>query len=263
MSEYDAALRGTEKAYPPISERGADDEWFEDLGAFDLGDLSSRVYPPLGPYDNREVVSALRKEIKLGRTEQALYWLTVMIDMGDWSSRSHRSYIARQLWIVAGEDLWDQQIVLQAKAVFDMVNVASETDHLYQLVYRMTKAARIHDHPDGQQMDELWCKAHGEIRRGTWRKVPSYAVDQHTYRGAMLRRKGVRLDQRFNGTTFGRFATRWLWRRDRDRFGPRSELGQGFWVAWAEYKLMGGEGLQRPERQAALFTDEVEGDDRR
>ncbi len=142
--------------------------------------------------------------------------------------------------------------MLQAYAVFQMIAVASETDHLYQLVHRMaTEAQKLHSAPGGVEMDRMWGEARGQIRRGRWRKVPSYAVDQHTLRGKILLRKKVHVDQRFNGTDFGRTSTRYLWVRDGEQFGPRSEWVGGFWRAWRAVKELFGVGLRRPLRDDA------------
>lgn len=258
MNEYARALEGTGHEWPPIADRGNDDDWFEDMGPFDPADLNDRSYPNLGPYPNREVVSVLRKEIKLGRPEQAIYWLSVMLQMGS-GSKGHLSYIARQLWIVAAEDLFDQQIVLQAFAVNQMIGLASETDHLYQLVYRMaTTPNKLHTTDGGREMDWLWGKAIGEIKRGRWRKMPSYAVDQHTYRGKILIRKDVHVDQRFNGTDFGRQSTQYLWARDGEEMGPRSDWDGGWWQHWKRVKEMFGMGLRYPLRKKGDEPDKHE-----
>lgn len=228
-----------------------EDKFFHDDRKFRPASLASKSYPDLGPYQNREVVSALRKEIKLGRLEQALYWLTVMLDLGD-GSASHRSYIARQLWIVAGEDIYDQNIVLQAYAVFQMTNVCYETDHLYNLVSHMVKAPKIHNTEDGIAMDTLWGKAQGQIRRGEFREMPSYAVDRHTYRGKSMRNK---TDERFSGTTYGRIATRYLYARDGENFGPQSQLDDDFHKKWAEIQELYGENL--PSKTMSYTQDSM------
>jgi hypothetical protein len=112
-----------------------------------------------------------------------------------------------------------------------------------------TEAAKLHTAPGGVEIDGLWGKAQGEIRRRWWRKVPSYAVDQHTYRGKILLRKGIHVDNRLNGTTFGRISTRYLFDRDGAAFGPRSEWDGRFWQAWRQVKERFGVELHRPLRR--------------
>lgn len=217
-------------------------------GMFDLCDLTSRDFPKIGPYDNREVVSALRKDCKLGDTEAALFWLTVLIDMGRWDLKSHRMYIARQLWIMAGEDCFDQMVVLQAHAVFSMVGTCSETDHLYQLVYRMCKADHVHDSDEGMEMDRLWGTAVGLMKRRIWRKMPSYAVDVHTYRGKVKQGRGEILDQRFSGHEYGRAASMYLRARDGKAMGAGSLLDDRFGPVWKRIKSIYGVALSMPIR---------------
>ena len=248
------ALSGTEFEYPPIAERGQDDEWFHDGREWDPCNLGDRSYPDLGPYPNREVISALRKEIKLGRHEQALYWLTVMLELGD-GSKAHLGYIIRQLWIVSAEDLFDQGIVIQTAAVLANFGLAAETDHLYQLVYRMCDARKLHDTESGRRMNYLWGKAIGHLRRGDYRKIPSYAVDQHTYRGKVLIKRGYHVDQRFNGTDMGRISIAYMYLRDKV-VGPKSDWDEGFWAEFAEFKEETGMKLQKLIRDRSRPRDQ-------
>lgn len=207
--------------------------WFEWDEEMDKGDLSSSNFPPLGPYDNREVVSALRKSVKMARTEEAIWWLTVALECSNHSG-GHLKYLGRQLWIMAGEDMFDQQIVLQAYAVYQMIGTCNETDHMYQLVYRMCEAEKVHESA-GAEMDRMWGEAQGKMRNGQWRQVPSYAVDRHTYRGKSMMYRGERTDERFSGTDFGRMATRFLWRAN-GSLDPEAGLTEKFWALWLELK---------------------------
>jgi hypothetical protein len=54
----------------------------------------------LGEYNGLEVASALRKSIKLGDGERAIYWLHVLQELG---GKPAQTTAARQLWIVAAE----------------------------------------------------------------------------------------------------------------------------------------------------------------
>jgi len=211
--------------------------WFEWDEEVDRVDLSDRSFPPLGPYDNREVVSALRKSIKMGRTEDAIWWLTVALDLGKGGTAK---YLARQLWIVAAEDLFDPMIVIQAGIVYQMTGICQETDHLYQLVYRMTKCEKMHEE-DGAELDRIWGEAEGHMLNGRWREVPTYAVDRHTYRGKQMIGNDQRTDERFSGTTFGRLATRWIW-TVHGWLDPDAELTGAFWQFWNARKASYGVG---------------------
>lgn len=229
------------------------DGWFEWNEEFERGDLTDRSYPPLGPYDNREVVSALRKSIKMARKEEAIWWLTVALECGS-GSGGHLRYLARQLWIVAAEDLYDQGVVLQAFAVYQMLGVCNETDHLYVLVSMMCDAEKIHQ-DTGAEMDRFWGEAIGRMVNGRWRQVPSYAVDRHTLRGQMMMRQKNWPDERFSGTEFGRAATRFIW----GAYGeltPLAELTGRFWQYWRERKEAYGIGKKLRIRKTAAEKKE-------
>jgi replication-associated recombination protein RarA len=74
----------------------------------------------LGQYDYFEVISALRKTIKVGREEDALYWLNVLVTLGDSGAKTG----AKQLWIMAAENIDDELVVLRAFAVRTFRNIA-------------------------------------------------------------------------------------------------------------------------------------------
>lgn len=229
--------------------------WFEWNEEMERGDLTDRSYPPLGPYDNREVISALRKSTKMARKEEAIWWLTVALDCGS-GTGGHLKYLARQLWIMAAEDCYDQQIVLQAFAVYQMIGVCSETDHLYVLVSMMCDAEKMHE-DRGAEMDRLWGEAEGHMRNGRWREVPSYAVDRHTYRGKTMLHKGQRTDERFSGTTFGRLATRFIWKAYGE-LTPDGALTEKFWSWWHERKEAYGVGKSLKFRETIARQKKAE-----
>ena len=64
----------------------------------------------LGSYDYYEVLSAFRKEIVLGRTEDAIFWLTVLLTY----SESGAKTAAKQLWVIASEVVDDDMCVLRS-----------------------------------------------------------------------------------------------------------------------------------------------------
>ena len=71
-------------------------------------------------------------------SENAIYWLNVLITHG---GKSAQATAAKQLWIMAAEDVDDPAIVLRAFAVFQMAGRVPETDHLFFLTSRMCRAA--------------------------------------------------------------------------------------------------------------------------
>lgn len=191
--------------------------------------------PRLGPYPLHEVLSALRKSIKLGDVENAVYWLTVVLEYGGTSARK---MAAKQLWIMAAEDVDDEAVVLRAHAVYQMAAVVPETDHLYFLTARMCRARKWWEHQQGREVDRLWSKALGDLRRGP-KPVPSYALDRHTRRGWAIKRRTGHFDDRFSGTDLGRAKTAYLFQRD-GRLDPDADIDAGFWPVWRERRALEG-----------------------
>jgi hypothetical protein len=183
--------------------------------------------PPISGYDQFEVVSALRKTIKLGDKAAAIYWLNVLLE------NNLAKKAARNLWIMAAEDIDEPMIVIRAFAVFMMVSKVAETDHQYYLVAAMCDAPKIDpDHPksneerlvelcwgmayarkwwesdDGVEANRLWSQAIGDLKvKERRRPIPEVALDQHTRRGkALARRTGAMRDE-LSGTDKGQMKT--------------------------------------------------------
>jgi hypothetical protein len=186
--------------------------------------------PDIAGYNQYEVTSALRKTIKLGLKEDAIYWLNVLLEGGDTAKKK----AARNLWIMAAEDIDEPMIAIRAYAVFQMISKVPETDHLYFLVAAMCSAPKQDlDNPkpveqqlveltaamcearkwwetkEGRDVDELWSKAIGDLKVPERRKqIPEVALDQHTQRGkALARARGGQLRNELSGTDEGRAKT--------------------------------------------------------
>lgn len=199
--------------------------------------------PPLGPYEYHEVLSALRKEIKLDRPEQAIYWLNVLLTYG--GSPAPKS-AAKQLWIMSAEDIDDQAVVMRAFAVYQMSTVVSEADNLYFLVFQMCRARKWWEHHDGREVDRLWAKAIGDLKVAERNlPIPGYALDRHTRRGWAIFKQSGQFDDRFSGTDLGRTKTCYLLDRD-GRISPdgyvtrfsNGEPDDGFLEAWAKRRAL-------------------------
>jgi hypothetical protein len=207
--------------------------------------VASRPVPPLGPYDQFEVLSAFRKSVKLDRPEEAIYWLTVLLEFG---GKPATKTAAKQLWIMAAEDVDDPQIVLRAFAVHQMTGTVPETDHLYFLTAAMCKARKWWEWPDGQLVDHWWAKALGDLRRDP-RPVPPYALDRHTRRGWQRMRSGQGFDDRFSGSEVGRMKTLWLYLRH-GRLDPDAQVDEeafrAFWQQRRDLSAMGPRDVDEP-----------------
>jgi len=193
------------------------------------------MLPPISGYDQFEVVSSLRKSIKHRDVDQAIYWLQVLIE-----NKLVRK-AARNLWIMAAEDIDEPMVVLRAFAVFVTANKVNETDHMLYLT-QMMAAAPHHDldqpkpvedqlvelaaamcrarmwweTEEGRQVEYLRLRAIDEINgdQAGRRKIPDYALDQHTRRGKRLAAQGHwgpvgQLRDETSGTDMGRMKTIW------------------------------------------------------
>jgi replication-associated recombination protein RarA len=190
-----------------------------------------------GPYDGFEVLSALRKSIKLADLEQALYWLNVVLE---YAGKAGPATVARQLWIVAAEDVDDPTVVARAFAVYSMVGRVSETDHLFFLAAQMCRARKWWETPEGREVDQAWSKAVGDLKDPERRRpIPVWALDRHTRGGWQRHREGLGFDDRFSGTELGRAKTAYLFQRD-GRLDPDAEIDSAFWRVWRERQELEG-----------------------
>jgi replication-associated recombination protein RarA len=123
-------------------------------------------------YDHYEVMSALRKEVKLGDVAAAIYWLNVLLTHG---GKSAPALVAKQLWIMAAEDVDDPATVLRAFAVLQMAGRVGEIDHLVFLTAAMCRARKWWQHDDGREVDRAWSQAIGDLKRSP-REILDFAL---------------------------------------------------------------------------------------
>lgn len=195
--------------------------------------------PPYGPYQYHEVLSALRKSIKIDDKEQAIYWANVILTYGE--TRGPKTLIG-QLWIMAAEDCYDPALCVRIGVTYLMTGKVSETDHLFQIVYEMCGATKWWETEDGREVDRLWAKAIGDLKRpDDRREIPVYALDRHTRRGWARLKSGLGMDDRYSGTDLGRQKTTHLFLRD-GRLDPDAPPpGPEFWAGWKQrLRLQGG-----------------------
>jgi hypothetical protein len=169
-------------------------------------------------YNWFEVMSALRKSIKLHDKEAAIYWVNVVLSGSD---KGGAKSVAKQLWIMSTEDVYDADIVLRAAAVYQMADKVPETDQVYYLAAAMCDAKMWWEDDKGALVDEYWAKAIGDLKDPERRReIPVYALDRHTQRGWAAQRSGREslagkgFDDRFSGTDLGRMKSRYMFLRD-------------------------------------------------
>ena len=186
-----------------------------------------------------EVVSALRKDVKLGTVAEAIYWATVLREFSPRWETAHK-LIAKQLWISAAEDIDDPAVVLRAFAFHQMATVVPETEHMMFLIAQMCAARKYWEHEDGREVDRLVCKALGDVKvPERHRPIPAYALDRHTRRGWQVFRSQRRFTDEFSGTYLGRAKTVYLFLRDGFVNGE-SKIGEdpGFTEFWGERRAL-------------------------
>jgi replication-associated recombination protein RarA len=191
--------------------------------------------PKLGHYDYYETISALRKCIKIGNVEDSIYWAHVILTY----HKSGARIIAKQLWIMASEDIFNEAVVLRAFAVYQMAGKVEETDHIFFLVARMARSTKWWEEPLGVEVDYLWAKATGDLKKRP-KEIPPFALDLHTAKGAIAKKHGRAYDDRYSGTDAGRQKTKWLWDKH-GRLDSDDYPDEDFWVYWEEYKELLGE----------------------
>jgi replication-associated recombination protein RarA len=189
----------------------------------------------LGKYDFYEVLSAFRKEIVLGRTEDAIFWLTVLLTY----SESGAKTAAKQLWVIASEVVDDDMCVLRAFAVYQMAGKVKETDHLYYLTAKMCQSSKWFETAEGVSVDYLWSKSIGDLKKNP-KPIPSYALDEHTARGGLAKKQGRQIDNRFSNHDYGRQQTKYMYDRD-GKVSPDEYPDPQFFVYYEQYKELLGE----------------------
>ncbi len=212
--------------------------------------MASYHQPKLGQYDYFETISALRKEIKLGQTENAIYWLNVLLTYNESGAKT----AAKQLWIMSAEDIFDQSVVMRAFAVYQMIGKVTETDNLYYLVAQMCSSKKWWELPEGVMVDYLWAKAIGDLKKNP-KPIPSYALDEHTAQGARAKKQGKTIDNRFSGHDFGRQQTRYLYEKY-GKLDPNNHPDQEFFTQWELFKDLIG-GIEDEPTQQTLITEGI------
>jgi hypothetical protein len=220
--------------------------------------------PMVGPYPLHEVISALRKDVKLRRLPDAIYWLTLLLEKGPPYAAK---MCAKQLMIVASEDVCDESVMIRAYVVHQTVQHVTETDALYFLVARMCDpdVPRWWESEQGREVDRLWAQARGDVADPTRnRPIPPYALDRHTRRGWQVKAEHGWFDDRFSGDWLGRCKTSYMFVRD-GQIGPDSRVecdrdgvpDHGFRAAWRERRRLQGDDLppDHPPEPPCLFDE--------
>ena len=151
------------------------------------------------PYHPKDCVSALIKSMRLGKVEDAFYWLQVMQACESWF------HIAVTLTNFAWEDTVDPMAVLVADVGYRtlLATKGRNENVLFWLVECMCRATKFWETEEGRTRERLWWKVEDEIQeKGFTRPIPSWALDRHSWSGWKTRK----FDERFSGNREGRLA---------------------------------------------------------
>ena len=147
-------------------------------------------------YDRGEVVSALIKDMRLGKVEDALYWIKVMR-----KANEPKNYVVRRLVAFAGEDAWGQEGFRIASDLVTTFNWEPPYDWniVEQAAVMLTKCVKWWEVEDGIAWKKAEMKNQELLKIERLKKpVPHYALDEHTKRGWQLKDKG-QMDNRMSG----------------------------------------------------------------
>jgi replication-associated recombination protein RarA len=131
-------------------------------------------------YDLHEVISALQKEIRRGKEQEAVYWAVELESFND-------KALWNRLRVIASEDvgLADPHasliIDVLEKQYLDAVDRKKDSSRLF-LVNAVLYLARA---PKSRIVDNLLAVVYNDEKR---HEIPDYALDMHTYRGRKMGR---------------------------------------------------------------------------
>lgn len=164
----------------------------------------------------KEYVSAWIKALRLGRLEDAFYWMHVVIEqLGEW-------YMARRMIIFAGEDCWDPHAIPLATTLMTLVEKKTPDicNHFNYVNAYFCTCPKFWNTPGGIDMYRMWLKLDIREKVGVDGKiipeeVPSWAIDMHTATGreAASNKEWDKLDRRFGGDNIGIYTKILMFKR--------------------------------------------------
>jgi len=205
-------------------------------------------------YNQRTVLSAVVKEIRIWNPLMAIYWTHIMLHAGD---KKWRDYLLKRLAVEASETFIDIETKTTVNSVMNICysNTFGETDGIYHLVLLMSsrwKDKTMLEPFTAWRESRLWIKFEmlrtylewitpdifsGKIK---WVKPWSYVFDQHTAIGKKSYTAGIKIDNRFSGSTDWRRANLeiMLWKDlgtnpvDTDNDFPVSQLKETYKIIY-------------------------------
>ncbi len=159
---------------------------------------TDQKYQELG-YNQKDVMSALIKEMRLGNLDEAMYWGRVMEEAGDvWN-------LCRRLLIFAFEDGFGEKIQIYSVACWQAFMAIKDDNIWFAWVERLCKGRKFWEVAEGEVRESAYDKADKDIKAGKRRPIPDYAKDSHCKAGYEMKAEKGYMDNRFSGNEFGRW----------------------------------------------------------
>ena len=186
----------------------------EDL--FGVGSPNTEQADKIDDPKAKEYVSAWIKSLRLGRLEDAFYWLNVMAKYYDeW-------YVARRMAAFAGEDCWDQQAIVLTSALWTLVDRKAPDiwNHINFTNWYLCQCPKFWNTDGGIEFYRMFIDLEKRFKDDGEggiepEEVPSWAIDMHTATGreAAKNKEWDKVDQRFSGTEVGIYSRILMWKR--------------------------------------------------
>ena len=150
-------------------------------------------------YDQKDVMSALIKEMRIGNLNEAIYWGRVMEEAGDvWN-------LCRRLLIFSFEDGFGERVQVHSTACWYAYQAVRDNNVWFAWVERLCKAKKFWETPEGEAREEAYDKADKSLKAGERRPIPEYAKDCHCKAGYQMKAEKGYMDNRFSGDEYGRW----------------------------------------------------------
>lgn len=164
------------------------------------GKLKNRLlkYKEIG-YDQKDVMSALIKEMRLGNLDEAMYWGRVMEEAGDtWN-------LCRRLLIFSFEDGFGEKVQIYSAACWQAFAAIRDDNIWFAWIERLCRATKFWEVPEGAERENAYDKADKSLKAGERRPIPDYAKDCHCKAGYQMKAEKGYMDNRFSGDGYGRW----------------------------------------------------------
>jgi len=156
-------------------------------------------------YDSLEVESTYIKSIRLGKVEEAIYWLEVMLQ-----SDSTPVNIAKMLLIESQESGLGISPAVYAETIFNIQTYTNGNvlEALFQLTVYLCTCKKWWEDEIMREYFRTWISIKKDVEKVGKRihppkQIPKYALDNHTRKGKLRASMGESIDDRFSGTEEG------------------------------------------------------------